>query len=130
MREKNADLVKARSLVDASIQEIDYIEKLSLTEESAATIVSRIYECFRRLGQALLIAEGLDGDDHETSINALLNLHIKSARPIQILSTLREKRHNINYRGFIPSLADLEEVISMKKALWKPIVDAVKQKLN
>ena len=89
MREKNADLVKARSLVDASIQEIDYIEKLSLTEESAATIVSRIYECFRRLGQALLIAEGLDGDDHETSINALLNLHIKYARPIQILSTLR-----------------------------------------
>jgi len=74
--------------------------------------------------------QGLDDADHEASINALINLHVKSTSPVQVLSNLREQRHNINYKGFIPSITDLEDVISMKKTLWKPILEEVKRRLS
>lgn len=130
MRQRVPDVALARSLVEASIQEMKYLDTLTPTEENAATLIRGIYECFRRLGAALLVLDGFDGDDHDACINALLGLHIqKTNRSIHVLGNLRDLRHNINYRGFIPSLADAEDVVSMKKSLWKPIVDEVKKRL-
>lgn len=126
MRRRIPDFPLARSLVIASTNEMNFIETIKHSEDSAATIIRGIYENFRRLGEAVLAIEGYEGD-HEEAINALIKLPVKTERPIQSIDNLRRLRHDINYRGYQPSTADLEDVISIKQACWKQILHYVKK---
>ncbi len=129
MRKRMPDKSKANSLISASEKEITYLEKLKAEPEAASTIIRGIYENFRRLGEALLISKGLEGD-HEETIGALLQLPARTMRPIQVLDNLRRLRHDINYQGYLPSQADLDDVLSIKKACWKPVLEEVKRQIN
>jgi len=129
MRPRVPDKAKAKSLVQASESEMAYIETLNPKPEAASTIIRGIYENFRRLGEAVLIMQGFEGD-HEETINALTLLPAKTTRPIQALDNLRRLRHDINYQGYQPSQADLDDVLSIKKACWKPVLDEVKRHIN
>ena len=51
----------------------------------------------------------------------------KTKRPIQVLDSLRRLRHDINYRGYQHSQADLDDILSIKEACWKPILDKVSE---
>lgn len=129
IRKRVPDDALARSLIQASFQEMSYIETLEPTLQGAATIIRGIYENFRRLGEALLARQGFEGD-HEDAINALISLHLKTQRPLQVLDILRRLRHDINYRGYQPSQADLEDVLSIKNFFWKVILEEVKKRLG
>ncbi len=130
MRKRSPDISKAKSLIQASEKEIAYVEKLAPTEEGASTIIRGIYENFRRLGEALLSLQGFDPDNHEEAIGALTKLTVKTTRPINSLDNLRRLRHDINYKGYSPSEADLTDVISIKESCWKPILNEIKNKLT
>jgi len=129
MRKRTADKAKAQSLISASEKEMEYLESLSPTKEAASTIIRGIYENFRRIGEALLIAKGLEGD-HEETIKELTLLPVKTERPIQVLDNLRRLRHDINYQGYQPSQADLDDIISIKKTCWRPVLQEAKQRIN
>ena len=125
---KAPDLPKARSLVLASEKEMHYLLSLKKSAEGASTIVSRIYECFHQLGQALLVMDGKVGN-HEDRIRALISLQIVASRPLQALDWLRTVRHNINYNGYQASLADLTEAVSLAEAFWSAVLEEVKRKI-
>jgi hypothetical protein len=60
----------------------------------------------------------------------LTELPAATQRPIQALDNLRRLRHDINYQGYQPTPADLDDVISIKKACWKPVLEEVKRIIN
>ncbi|PIN74454.1 hypothetical protein COV18_07420 [Candidatus Woesearchaeota archaeon CG10_big_fil_rev_8_21_14_0_10_37_12] len=128
IRQRSPDVALARSLVQASQAEMSFLETLKPTEEAASTIIRGIYENFRRLGEALLILEGVESD-HEAEINKLTTLPVKTTRSILVLDNLRRLRHDINYKGYQPSLADLEDVILIKSACWTAVLEEVKKQV-
>ncbi len=123
------DIGKARSLLQTSEREMQYLLTLAQTPDSASTIVSRIYECFHQLGQALLMLDGQTGN-HEERIKAIISLNITASRPIQALDWLRRVRQNINYNGYQASTEDLAEAIFLVKTFWKPVLAEVKRRVN
>ncbi|MBI4146277.1 hypothetical protein HY489_02985 [Candidatus Woesearchaeota archaeon] len=126
---KAPDVAKARSLVQASEREMQYLLELKPTAEGASTIVSRIYECFHQLGQALLAMEG-KVENHEDRLKAVIGLQVTADRPLQALDWLRTVRQNINYNGYQASLMDLDEAIALVKTFWKLILGETKKRVS
>ena len=59
MRYKRPDKKNALSIINAAEREMKFTLSLKLTEESGSTIVRNIYECFRMIGDALLVLKGM-----------------------------------------------------------------------
>jgi len=103
---------------------------LKPTEESGSTIVRNIYECFRMLGGALLVIKGIEAEDHIAPIQELLKLQVPTERPIRLIDNLRKLRHQINYRGYRPSLAEVDDAISLAKNCFQPLLKEVQKRIK
>ena len=125
IRYKRPDKKNALSIVNAAKKDMKFTLTLELTEESGATIVRNIYEYFRMLGDALLVAKGIESEDHITPIKELLKLQVSTTRPISLIENLRKLRHNINYYGYSPKLIEVEDVVSLAKSCFNPLLEAV-----
>lgn len=130
MRYKRPDKKNALSIIDAAERDMKFTLTIRLTEESGATIVRNIYECFRMIGDALLVSEGIESEDHLAPIRELMKVKIKTDRPIYLVDNLRRLRHNINYYGYKPKLQEVEDVISIAKSIFQPLLKSVRNKLN
>jgi hypothetical protein len=125
VRIKRPDKKNALSIIEASGREMKFTMTLKPTEESGSTIIRNIYECFRMLGDALLVARGIESNDHLMPISTLLNVKANTKRPIQIIDNLRRLRHNINYYGYRPNIAEVKEAISVADCCFEPLRAAV-----
>ena len=130
MRFKRPDQKNALSLVEAAERKMSFTLKLELNEDSASTIASNIYECFRMLGDALYVKLGIQDASHRESVEELLDLDVETTRPISLIKTLRFLRHNINYYGYQPKLKEVEDAISIAKACFTPLKEVVLKKLK
>jgi len=126
-RIKHKDKKNALSILQAAEREMIYTFKLSITEESSFNIIRNIYECFRMLGDASLIAKGIISQDHVTQIKELENMPVKTERPVQLIDTLRKLRHNINYYGYIPSKTEAEDAISIAKSSFHQLLEYIRK---
>ena len=124
-RYRRPDSRSAASLLEAAEKEMGYTLTLHPTDESASTIIRNIYECFRMLGDALLLVRGLEAIDHVHAIRELLTMRVQTSRPIQLIDHLRQLRHNINYYGYLPKQREAQDAISLAKACFGPLRDAV-----
>jgi len=130
IRYKRPDKKNALSIVNAAKRDMEFTLSLKPTEEAGATIVRNIYESFRMLGDALLVSKGIKSGDHIAPIKELLNLKVSTPRPINSIENLRQLRHNINYYGYYPKLVEVEDVISIAKNCFKPLLNAVIDGIN
>jgi hypothetical protein len=130
IRYKRPDEKNAISLVEAAEREMKYTLTLNLSEASAPTIIKNIYECFRMLGDSLLLSKGVYSDDHVTPIKELIDLKIQTIRPMHLIDNLRRLRININYYGYKPNLSEAEDAISIAKVLFNPVLSEVKKKIK
>jgi len=130
IRYKYPDKKKALSIVEASERDMmKFTLTIKLNEYSGSTIIRNIYEDFRMLGEALLVAQGIESKDHIEAINELLKLGVNTKRPLASIDNLRRIRNNINYRGYIPKFQEAEDAISLANACFIPLVKTVKQKI-
>ena len=129
-RIKHPDKKNAISIINAAERELIYTLKLPVTEESAFNIIRNIYECFRMLGDARLVSKGLISLDHVEQIRELETIQVKTDRPIKLIDTLRKIRHNINYYGYIPSKVEAEDAVSIAKACFYQLLEAIKKELR
>jgi uncharacterized protein (UPF0332 family) len=127
MREMRPDPQKAESIVLASEREMKFTLTLAPSEAAAATIIRNVYESFRMLGDALLVKQGIKSQDHTGQINELLKLQIKTNRPIAVLENLKTLRHNINYRGYKPTVAEVNDTVDIAQEIFKPLITEVKK---
>lgn len=134
IRYKRPDQKNALSIVSAAKRDIDFTLSIKVTEESGATIVRNIYESFRMLGDALLVIKGVKSEDQKMShvmpIKELLKLQVSTSRPINLIENLRQLRHNINYYGYSPKSIEVEDVISIAKSCFKPLLNEVINQIN
>jgi len=130
IRYKRPDRKNALSIIEAARRDIKFTLSIKPTEESGSTIVRNIYECFRMLGDALLVAKGVESKDHVEPLNELLTVSVVTERPINIIENLRRLRHNINYYGYKPTLIEVKDVISIAEIIFEPLFKAVKEKIN
>lgn len=129
-RIKHSDKKNAESIIEASIKQMSYTLKLESNDESAFNIIRNIYECFRMLGDALLVSRGLVSEEHIEQIIAIENMNLKTARPIKLIDSLRRMRHNINYYGFSPKKNDADDAVSFAKLCFNQVVNAVKKEIQ
>src|SRR3989338_2611175 len=127
MRTKKPDLKNAKSLLLEAEREMSFTLALPASDESAFTVVRNIYECFRMLGDALLIKKGIESTDHLEPINELLKLNVNTTRPISIIDNLRRLRHNINYYGYHPNVAEAIDSINIAKSCFGPLLNEIKR---
>ena len=130
IRYKRPDKKNALSIIEAAKMDMEFTLSLKPKEESGPTIVRNIYECFRMLWDALLVAKGIESEDHITPIKELLKLKVTTTRPINTIDNLRRLRHNINYYGYKPNLAEVEDTISIATTCFKPLLSAVLKEIS
>ncbi len=127
MRYKRPDNKNAHSILESAKKTMDYTLTLKVNELSGVTITRNVYECFRMLGDAILVHKGISSDDHLLPIKEVTQLTITSSRPIAIVENLRILRHNINYYGYNPSLAEVHDSISIAKECFYKAYEKVKE---
>ncbi len=130
IRYKRPDKKNALSILEAAKRDMQFTLSIVPTEESGATIIRNIHECFRMLGDALLIAKGMEAIDHITPINELLKLKVQTTRPINLIDNLRTLRHSINYYGYKPNLNEIQDAISISKSCFEQLFDAVSKEVK
>lgn len=127
MRIKRPDTKDAQSLLEAAHQEMNFtLNSLTVSPESASTIIRNIYECFRMLGDALLTWKGIESTDHLQPIHEILKLDVNTIRPLQVIDHLRRLRHNINYYGYKPSVEEAQEAISIAHSCFEAVYKKIK----
>lgn len=130
MRYKRPDKKNALSIIGAAERDMKFTLSMKTTEDSGSTIVRNIYECFRMLGDALLLSEGIESEDHIAPIRELTKLKVETERPINLVDNLRRLWHNINYYGYKPKLDEVKDVISIAETTFQPLLKTVKKKLD
>jgi hypothetical protein len=130
MRYKRPDKKNALSIIESAKREMDFTLSLELNEKSASTIIKNIYECFRMLGDALLVSRGIESQDHIEPIKEIINFNVKLPRHLGVIGNLRGLRHNINYYGYRPNLEEAKDIVSLAKSCFYLLLDAVSKKVN
>ncbi len=133
IRDRVPDKFKSQSMLKAAEIDITFLKTLKPAQETAQTIVRGTYENFRILGEALLLIRGKEAtgtDHHNDMINELLLISVKTTRPVQSLLNLKAIRNRVNYQGYIPSLEEVKDSISMIDSLFNPLVDAIKKEIE
>jgi len=127
IRYKKPDQKNATSLLEASKREMEFTLSLKPSDKSASTIIRNVHESFRMLGDAVLISKGIETTDHKASIQELIKLNPPTKRPIQVVESLKQLRHNINYYGHKPSIAEADDALDIARACFKTTYDTIFQ---
>ena len=133
IRKRLPDKFKAQSMITAAEAQINFTRTINPTAESSFTIVRNVYESFRMLGDALLLIHGKEASEkghHVEMINELLTLKVETKRPIQVLLNLKDLRNKINYNGYMPTLEEAKEALSIIDACFQPLVKTIKEELQ
>ncbi len=127
MRYKRPDTKDAVSILEAAEKKMQFTLSLPLNEESAATIASNIYECFRMLGDAIFVKMGIVETNHKEVIDEVTKINVNTKRPLQSIKHLRQLRHNINYYGYEPSIEEVEDIIDIAKTCFQPVLEEIRK---
>lgn len=126
MRKKHFDSKNALSILEASEKQMKYTLSLEASDESAFNIIRNIYECFRMVGDAILVAKGRSSEDHVEQIKVVEQLKVSTERPLNLIDNLRRMRHNINYYGYSPKKIEADDVILFAKLCFAPVLKVAK----
>ena len=130
IRQNYPDKKNAASILDASSNQMKYTLTLESNDNSAFNIIRNIYECFRMLDDALLTAQGIESEDHLAPIHELMKIKVETQRSITLVDHLRRMRHNINYYGYTPKKEEADDAVSLAKACFEPLINAVKKEIE
>ena len=128
-RIKHHDNKNSLSIVNSAEREMQFTLKQTITEESTFNIIRNVYECFRMLGDALLVSKGIVSQDHVEQIRELEKIPVETKRPVKLIDSLRKLRHNINYYGYIPTKAEAEDAVSIAHACFYLLLKEIKKRL-
>lgn len=130
LRTVQPDKKRAASMIEAAEREMDYVVHQAMKAEAAATLVRAMYECFRMVGDALLLARGFEAKDHHVMIDEVLHMDVETPQPLVVLDRLRRTRMKINYEGYFPTKEELDDFHSFSRACWQPVLTAAKKRLE
>ena len=130
IRHKRPDRKNALSIIDAAERDMKFTLSIDITEDSGSTIARNIYECFRMLGDAILVSKGIESKDHLAPIKEIISINVKTDRSLNLIDNLRRLRHNINYYGYTPTIYEVNDAISIANSIFKPLLVAIRSMLK
>ncbi len=128
--EKHHDKKNAKSILAAAEKQMKYTLTLTPTEESAFNIIRNIYECFRMIGDAILVSTGKFSEYHTEKIKILEDMKVKTERPIKLVDNLRRMRHNINYYGYSPRKIEAEDAINLARSCFYQLLSRAQEEIE
>lgn len=130
LRKRNVDKEKIKSMIDASITNMDVVKTVALNEKSAILIFRETYESIRQLGDAHWWLLGYEPRNHEVSMEILKELGIKEKLRLYQLSRFKKIRNDANYRGFKVSILQATEIFDFWNLCSKEIIASLYEKLK
>jgi hypothetical protein len=130
MKSRVPDRRLALAMLEMAEVEMAYALGQERTEEAAMTLFRAIYESFRAVGNALLVNRGIESDDHVSQIDEVIALGIPTERPLVLLQEYRTTRHDLNYHGIKPTMAQFMDFMDFADRCWKPVLREAKKKVK
>ncbi len=130
LRKRKVDKEKIKSMIEASITNMDVVKAVPLNEKSAILIFRETYESIRQLGDANWWLLGYEPRNHEVSMEILKEMDIKEKLRLFQLSRFKKIRNDANYRGFKVSVLQATEILDFWNLCSKEIIAFLFEKLK
>ncbi|MBI3190143.1 hypothetical protein HYZ41_00410 [archaeon] len=111
IRIRQKDMERIKSLIKSAEINASIAKKIELNENSATLVFREIYESIRQLGDAKWWLFGYEPENHEVSLETLKEMSIKEKIKLNHIDRFRKIRHDANYRGYMVSVSQTEEMI-------------------
>lgn len=130
LRVKQLDKEKIKSLIKSAETNAEVAKDVKLNENSATLIFREIYESVRQLGDAYWWSLGYESQNHEVSMDILKEMDIKNKIKLNHLSRFKQIRHDANYRGFMITTQQAEEILDFWNGCGKDIINKIKERIK
>ena len=74
--------------------------------------------------------EAIGTDHHTEMINELITLRVQTSRPIQTILNLKSLRNKINYQGYLPTVEEADDALSIVENCFNPLKEEIKKELR
>jgi len=126
IRNRQKDSEKIKSMLKSAEINVKVVKSIKLDEETATLIFREVYESVRQVGDAEWWLLGYEPTNHEISLEALKDFEIKNKVKLNSLDRFKKIRHDINYRGFMASVSQAEEIIDFWDKCMEEIIKKIK----
>ncbi|HLC54101.1 MAG TPA: hypothetical protein VJK07_00555 [Candidatus Nanoarchaeia archaeon] len=129
LRPREVNNAKVRSLIESAQNNVEVVSSLLLNKKNATVIFREMYESIRQLGDACFWLLGYEPLDHAISMDSLKELDIQNKIKLNFLDRFKQIRHDANYRGFIVSPSQAQEIIDFWNTCAREIIHILVKKL-
>ena len=130
LRPRWKDIERIKSIIISAERDVSVVRSIKLTDESATVIFRDIYESIRQLGDAKWWLIGYEPCNHEISLDMLKNIDVKDKIKFNSLNRFKKIRHDANYRGFIVSVSQANEIIDFWDSCGKEIIKILLEEIK
>lgn len=111
LRPRQLDKEKVKSMIKSAEINAMVAKSVPLNENSATLIFREIYESIRQLGDARWWMLNYEPTNHGISLDILMEMDLKEKILLNSLERFKKIRHDANYRGFMASISQAQEII-------------------
>jgi len=126
LRIKPVDKERVKSAIAFAESNARAVKTFPLTEESATSIFSEMYESVRQLGMAKWWLLGYDPENHVVTLDILKEMDIKDKVKLNYLDRFKKIRNDAHYRVVRVSLSQAKEIIDFWDTSGKQILEILK----
>ncbi len=127
VRKGTPDKALAKSLLEASKNDLEYLKEQKITGKSARKITSNYYDVIRSMAEAITALEGYKVYSHEAFTYYLKEkISIETSKQFD---RFRRIRNNINYYGKNIDETEAKEIIKSMERLAKKLREIIREKL-
>ncbi|MBI5332113.1 MAG: hypothetical protein HZB65_00925 [Candidatus Aenigmarchaeota archaeon] len=130
LRPRWKDTERIKSMIMSAERNVAVVRSIKLTDESATVVFRDIYESIRQLGDARWWLVGYEPCNHEISLDILKDMDIKDKIKLNSLNRFKKIRHDANYRGFMVSVSQANEIIDFWDSCGKEIVKILSEEVR
>ena len=127
LRVRQKDFEKIKSMIKSAETNTEVVNEIKLNEKTATLIYREIYESIRQLGDAKWWLLGYEPLVHDVSMEILKESEIQDKVKLNSLDRFKKTRHDINYRGFMTSVFQAQEILDFWNNSGKEIVNELKK---
>ena len=130
LRRRSLDKERVKSMIESSIMNMEIVQTIPLTEQSAILIFRETYESIRQLGDARWWVLGYEPRTHEVSMEILKDANIQEKVRLNHLGRFKKIRNDVNYRGFKVTVSQAQEITEFWDACANEIIALVRNALG
>src|SRR3989338_1001788 len=131
LRTKEIDKEKVISLLNAIEKNISAVKKINMNEDNSTIIFKEVYDAIRQIADAFWWLEGYEVlRDHDASFTVLKDIEVSQKFKINYIERFKKIRNDANYRGFLVSIEQAQEILDFWNSYGLEIMAFLKKKID